>query len=52
LFLARTFNSLVIKESNAFDRKIAEYNTGIDALLEADRVEQVLFETEHDVWSY
>ena len=52
LFLARTFNSLIIKESNVFDRKIAEYNTGIDAILEADRVEQVLFETEHDVWSY
>ncbi|MEI6312101.1 MAG: gliding motility protein GldN [Bacteroidota bacterium] len=52
LFISRTFNSLVIKESNVFDRKIAEYATGIDAVLEGQRVDNEMLSNEHDVWSY
>lgn len=52
LFLARTFSSVVIKESNVFDRNIASYSTGVDALIEGNRVQEELFFHEHDNWSY
>lgn len=53
LFEARLFTSFITKESNVFDRKIAEYATGgIDALLESDRIKQEMFEFEHDLWTY
>lgn len=53
LFEARLFTSFITKESNVFDRKVAEYATGgIDALLESDRIKQEMFEFEHDLWTY
>ena len=52
LFIARIFNSIIIKESNVFDRNIATYTTGIDAILESDRVQNELFYSEHDNWNY
>lgn len=51
-FLKRQFSSLIIKESNVYDRNIAEYCNGIDALLESDRVKYELFKMEHDWWEY
>jgi len=52
VFWKRMFGSYVYKEENVYDRKIAEYATGIDALLEAERVKRELFEFEHDLWEY
>jgi gliding motility associated protien GldN len=52
LFEARMFASYVIKESNVFDRKIADYTNGIDALMESERVKNDVFEKEHDMWSF
>lgn len=52
LFEARMFSSYVIKESNVFDRKIAEYASGIDALMESERIKNEIFEKEHDMWSF
>jgi len=52
LFTKRHFGSVIIKESNVYDRSISEYKTGIDALLEADRVKDDIFIMEHDLWSY
>lgn len=52
VFLRRQFSSLIIKESNVYDRNIAEYCNGIDALLESDRVKYELFKMEHDWWEY
>ncbi len=51
-FWKRQFNSFVVKESNVYDRNIAEYTTGIDHLLESERIKQEIFEIEHDLWSY
>lgn len=51
-FWKRQFNSYVVKESNVYDRNIAEYTTGIDHLLESERIKQEIFEIEHDLWSY
>jgi gliding motility associated protien GldN len=51
-FWKRQFNSYVVKESNVYDRNIAEYTSGIDHLLESERIKQQIFEIEHDLWSY
>lgn len=52
LFEARIFASYITKESNVHDREIKNYATGIDALLESDRIKQEMFEFEHDLWTY
>jgi gliding motility associated protien GldN len=52
LFWKRMFASYVHKESNVYDRKINEYTTGRDALLESERVKEELFIFEHDLWHY
>jgi gliding motility associated protien GldN len=52
-FIQRRFNSYIFAESNVYENRIiTSYSLGMDALLEADRVKQYLFETEHDLWEY
>ncbi len=52
-FSQRRFNSYIYAESNVYEnRNIGSYALGMDALLEAERVKQYLFETEHDLWEY
>lgn len=53
LFMQRRFSGYIFKETNVYDnRRIEEYATGVEALLEADRIKQYLFEVEHDLWEY
>jgi gliding motility associated protien GldN len=52
LFEARLFTSYITYESNVHDRFIQAYATGVDALLESDRIKQEMFEWEHDLWTY
>ena len=52
LFWKRFFGSYVIKESNVYDRKISDYATGLNALMESDRVKNDLFNFEHDLWEF
>lgn len=52
VFWKRTFHSTIYKESNRFDRRISEYATGIDALLESDRISRKLHQYEHDFWEF
>jgi gliding motility associated protien GldN len=52
LFESRSFSSYIYKISNVYDRRIQDYATGIDALLEADKIKNDLFNFEHDVWSF
>lgn len=52
VFEARIFESYIYKESNVYDRNIQEYATGMDALLESDRVKYDIFTFEHDLWNY
>lgn len=52
VFHKRIFSSFIHKESNVADRFIVEYMKGIDAVLEAERIRQSLFEFEHDMWQY
>lgn len=52
LFSKRFFSSVIIKESNVYDRFINEYKFGLDALLEAENIKEKIFNYEHDVWEY
>lgn len=48
----RFFSSYIYKESNVFDRRLQEYLSGVDLLLEADKIKKEIFNFEHDLWSY
>ena len=52
LFWKREFSSFIKKESNVFDRKIAPNNTGLNAILESERIKQEMFTFEHDLWHF
>lgn len=53
VFLKRYFSSRIIKETNPYDnRSIQSYATGIDAVLESDRVKNEIFNFEQDLWEY
>lgn len=52
LFIKRMFDSYIYKEENVYDRRINQYATGIDALLEAERIKMDIFNFEHDLWQY
>src|ERR1044072_2382802 len=50
VFQKRMFSSFVHKESNVYDRPISTYQSGVDAILEADRVKSDISNMEHDMW--
>jgi gliding motility associated protien GldN len=52
LLQMRLFGSYIYKVSNVYDRKIATYKTGMDALLEGEKIEIELFNLEQDLWEY
>jgi gliding motility associated protien GldN len=52
VFQKRMFTSYIFKESNVFDRRIEGYKTGLNALLEAQRIKDEIFHLEHDLWEY
>lgn len=53
IFLKRFFSSRIIKETNPYDnRSISSYATGLDAILESDRVKDEMFRFEQDLWEY
>ncbi|MBK9176468.1 MAG: gliding motility protein GldN [Flavobacteriales bacterium] len=52
IFWKRQFSSYITKWSNAYDRGIGDYKTGLDALLEGEEIKQALFEFEHDLWNF
>ncbi len=52
-FMQRRFSSTIIGESNVYDnRQISDYETGKEALIEAQRIKEWLFNVEHDLWEY
>jgi gliding motility associated protien GldN len=52
LFIRRFFSSYIFKVSNVHDRRIIDYYTGMDALLEAHRAREVIRNFEHDLWEW
>ncbi len=52
IFIQRYFESYITRESNRFNRSIADYSTGQDALIEAQKIEENIFNMELDMWEY
>lgn len=52
VFWKRLYDSYIYKEENVFDRRISQYATGVDALLEAERIKKELIMFEENLWQY
>jgi gliding motility associated protien GldN len=52
LFEQRHFASYIYKESNVHDRRLSDYLAGVDLLMEGKRIQDELFNQEHDLWSW
>lgn len=52
LFWKRQFGSYIVKESNVYDRQINEYKTGLDVLLESERIKENISVYEENLWHY
>ena len=52
IFWKRLFSSFILKESNVYNRRIGEYTSGLDALLESERIKKEIFTSEHDLWHF
>jgi gliding motility associated protien GldN len=52
LFWKRQFSSTIYKESNVFDRNIESFRTGVDALMESEKITEEIRTFEHDVWNF
>ncbi len=52
VFWKRLFDSYIYKEENVFDRRISQYATGVDALLESERIKKSMFQFENNLWEY
>ncbi len=52
IFQKRFFSSYIIMESNPYRREINSYGSGLETLLEADRIKNEIFNKEQDLWEY
>lgn len=48
----RFFSSYVYKESNVKDNRLSDYLSGVDLLMEGERIKADIFNWEHDLWQY
>ena len=52
VFIDRYFDSYVLRETNRFNRTIASYTVGEDAILLSQEIESKIFDIESDMWEY
>ncbi len=53
LFIQRRFASYIYQESNVYDnRAISDYAVGHEILYESNRIQELLFNWEQDLWEY
>lgn len=53
IFLKRRFTGYIVAETNVYDnRLIADYMLGIDAIREGERIQEKIFQYEHDQFEY
>jgi hypothetical protein len=52
VFIQRYFDSYVTRESNKFNRRIVDYLTGEDTMLESQLIEERIYDIENDMWEY
>ncbi len=48
----RKFSSYIFKESNVLDARLADLYSGVERLLESQKIKMEIFNFEHDLWSY
>ena len=48
----RFFSSYIYKESNVRDNRLTDYLSGVDLLMEGERIKADIFNWEHDLWQY
>ena len=48
----RSFASYIYKDSNVHDRKLEDYLSGVDLLMQSERIKSEIFNFEHDLWQY
>ncbi|MFC2119344.1 gliding motility protein GldN [Bacteroidota bacterium] len=53
IFYKRKFNGYIVKESNVWDnRNINSYLSGMEIMMETNRIEEFIFNFGHDLWEY
>lgn len=52
MFEMRFFSSYIYQESDVMNRRLKDYLSGVDLLLEADKIKNEIFNFEHDLWTY
>lgn len=52
IFTERYFDSFIYRETNVYNRTIASYLTGTEAILESERIEEFLLEISEDQWEW
>jgi gliding motility associated protien GldN len=53
LFMQRRFSGFVYAESNVYDNRLVnQYTTGIETLIEGERIKETITNIEHDLWEY
>ncbi|MCX6225738.1 MAG: gliding motility protein GldN [Bacteroidia bacterium] len=53
IFYKRFFTGFIVQESNVYNNRIvADYTLGVESLQEAERIENLIFQFEHDLWEY
>ncbi len=53
IFYKRFFHGFIVQESNVYNNRIVEdYTMGLESLQEAQRIENLIFQFEYDLWEY
>lgn len=52
VFINQHYNAYLTRESNIYDRSISTYSFGHDAIREAERIEDKVFDIENEMWEY
>ena len=52
VFIQRYFDSYIVRESNVQNRRLSDYQTGEDAILKSQMIEDYIFDLESDMWEY
>lgn len=53
IFFKRIFSGYIFQESNVYDnRRIEQYTTGLDVLIQSERIKEEIFNFEHDMWEF
>jgi gliding motility associated protien GldN len=53
IFYKRFFSGFIVQESNVYNNRIvAAYALGVESLQESERIQNMIFQFEHDLWEY